>query len=89
MARARELSERLARAALQRALELPIRLLYDRSIHERALDVAQRRNLPATYDAHYLELAQRLSIEFWTADRRLWNSVHHELSWVKLAASDG
>lgn len=36
-----------------------------------ALDLAERLSLSATYDAHYLALAEWLGAEFWTADQRL------------------
>jgi hypothetical protein len=32
-------------------------------------------SLPATYDAHYLALAERENCEFWTADTRLFNAI--------------
>lgn len=41
-------------------------------------------NSDSVYDAHYLALAQRLSIELWTADKRLYNAVKSSLGWVKL-----
>ena len=40
-----------------------------------AYEVATRFNLPRTYDAEYLALAERLNCEFWTADEVLVNSV--------------
>ncbi|HAG99010.1 MAG TPA: PIN domain nuclease, partial [Ktedonobacter sp.] len=49
-----------------------------------AIEFAHRFHLPATYDAHYLALAQREQCEFWTADARLWNTVKNELNWVRL-----
>ena len=52
----------------------------------RALEFAQRFNLPATYDAHYLALAEREDCELWTADTRLWNSIKGKLSWVRWMA---
>jgi predicted nucleic acid-binding protein len=49
-----------------------------------ALEIAHAYNLPASYDAHYLELAAREQCEFWTADERMYNSVKGQLSWVRL-----
>jgi|SRR5690242_8246093 len=49
----------------------------------RALELAQQHGLPATYDAHYLALAEREGCEYWTADERLWNAVKVRLPWVR------
>ena len=56
----------------------------DAHLHQEALKMANLYNISATYDAHYLALAERLQVELWTADRRLFNSVSKSLSWVKL-----
>ena len=48
------------------------------------IEQTNKFNLPATYDAHYLALAEREQCEFWTADKRLYNSVKGQLSWVRL-----
>jgi predicted nucleic acid-binding protein len=62
---------READAALDAALQLHIQLHTDAQLHRRALDLARRHSLPATYDAHYLALAEQLGAEYWTTDRRL------------------
>jgi len=54
----------------------------DAQLHQQALAIAQRENLSATYDAHYLALAERLCALFWTADRRLFQALQPQLSWV-------
>lgn len=59
----------------------------DIQLHQQALKIATTYRLPATYDAHYLALAERLNIELWTADRRLFNAVHSSLIWVKMLES--
>lgn len=69
---------------LQNVLNLNITLYGDAELHREALNLAAQLRLPATYDAHYLALAQRLECEFWTADRRLFNAVQATLSWVNL-----
>ncbi len=72
--------------ALDFALALPIQLVGDTSLHQRARELAVQYNLPATYDAHYLALAERLNVELWTADARLYNTVQsYGGEWVKLA----
>lgn len=53
------------------------------TLNIRALEMAQRFNLPATYDAHYLALAEREQCELWTADKRLWNTIKGKLPWVR------
>jgi predicted nucleic acid-binding protein len=78
------LSASAMRLALQAALSLPLSLYGEADLHWRALDLAARFSLPATYDAHYLALAERLGGEFWTADRRLVQAVQMELEWVRL-----
>lgn len=73
--------------SLNAALTLPIRLYHDMDIHTQALAIANRFSLPATYDAHYLALAERLGIEFWTTDQRLMNSVSGAFPWIHLVGS--
>ena len=60
----------------------------DEKLSLRALDFARAFKLPATYDAHYLALAEREQCEFWTADERLYNAVREQLAWVRLMADD-
>ena len=71
---------------LSEAINLNIRVYGDAFLHRQALMLARSLRLPATYDAHYLALAQRLECEFWTADRRLVNSVQATLPWVNLVS---
>lgn len=54
------------------------------ALSARALELAQTLGLPATYDAHYLALAEREGCEYWTADERLWNVAHPRFGWVRL-----
>ena len=78
------LSASAMRLALEAALSLPLRLHGESDLHWQALDLAERFSLPATYDAHYLALAEWLGGEFWTADRRLAQAVQTALPWVYL-----
>ena len=73
-----------AHAVLNTALNLGIAFEEGPGLHAPALVFAARFALPAAYDAHYLALADRLGAEFWTADRRLANSVRPVLPWVRL-----
>lgn len=56
---------------------------YDESLHTRALGLAYQFNLGATYDAHYMALAERMNCELWTADERLWNAVKSGIDTVR------
>lgn len=49
----------------------------------KAAELASRFSLPATYDAHYLALAENRGCELWTADTRMWNSLQGKLAWVR------
>lgn len=69
--------------ALDAALALPIALAGDAALHLEAVLLARRLGLSATYDAHYLALAERLGAEFWTGDRRLVRQVGGSLPWVR------
>jgi predicted nucleic acid-binding protein len=62
---------------------LTISLLSPPPLHDRAWDLAKRFNRPKVYDCYYMGLAEILECEFWTADERLFNTVKHELRWVK------
>ncbi|MBW4480182.1 MAG: type II toxin-antitoxin system VapC family toxin [Tolypothrix brevis GSE-NOS-MK-07-07A] len=69
---------------LAEAMNLSIRVYGDAELHQQAFTLARSLKLSATYDAHYLALAQRLECEFWTADKRLFNSVQASLPWIHL-----
>lgn len=71
-----------AEALLDLALRLDVELIGDAALHRRALQLARVFSLPATYDAHYLALAERLGAELWTADLRLVRAVQDRLPWV-------
>ena len=69
---------------LELSLDLPITLVNEKNLHLRAREIAMQYKLPATYDAHYLALAEWMDIELWTADMRLVKAVQSfELDWVK------
>jgi predicted nucleic acid-binding protein len=44
-------------------------------LHRRAIEIAVELELPATYDAHYLALAELRRCQLWTADRNLLNAA--------------
>jgi len=53
------------------------------ALSTQAAELASRFSLPATYDAHYLALAENRGCELWTADTRMWNSLQGKLVWVR------
>ncbi len=55
----------------------------DHALSLRALELAQKYALPATYDTHYLALAERENCELWTADSRIWRTLQGKLPWVR------
>ena len=65
---------------LLRELKLDTSQNYDLS--KRAMAFTYQFSLSATYDAHYLALAERENCEFWTADTRLFNAINGKLPWV-------
>ncbi len=84
MSIAGQISPEEAEQLLEDALSLGISLSGDKALHERALILARSLNLPAAYDAHYLALAEKFNAEFYTSDKRLFNSVNNTLSWIHL-----
>ena len=82
------LSAETVRLAQEAALALPLTLYGDADLHRAAVRLAQRLALPATYDAHYLAVAERLEAELWTADRRLFQATQDALPWVQLMTSN-
>lgn len=70
---------------LRTALALPIQPFGEADLHREALALARRLSLPATYDAHYLALAERLDCELWTTDAKLARAVGEEGPRVRLA----
>jgi len=60
-----------------------ITFMIDTDLLERGYELATRFNLPTSYDAQYLAVAERLGVEFWTADERLFNVVGKELNWIR------
>lgn len=65
------LSAEACDAALGGILALPVITVVDPHLHQSAMAVAARYDLPAAYDAHYVALAERESAQFCTADLRL------------------
>jgi predicted nucleic acid-binding protein len=62
--------------ALQAVLSLPVELVNDPAVHRRALEIADRFDLPVGYDPHYLALADLYKTELWSYDKRLAKIVN-------------
>lgn len=87
--RAGYLSEVTAEIVLEAVLALPIVLESDTSLHIAALRLADALGLSATYDAHYLALAERLGAELWTADAELVRRLEGRGPRVRLIGEAG
>ncbi len=61
-----------------------VQLYGDGDLHRQALRLATELDLPATYAAHYLALAQRFGAPLWTCDAKLHRVVADALPWVEL-----
>ena len=69
---------------MELSLDLPITLVNEKNLHLKAREIAIRFNLPATYDAHYLALAEWMEVDLWTADIRLVNALKSfKVKWAK------
>jgi predicted nucleic acid-binding protein len=75
----------LAEAArqLDSFVALPIELHNPVGLHHQALVLADALGLPATYDAHYLALAEHLGCQLWTDDQRLMRQIGSRLPFVR------
>lgn len=60
-----------------------LKFIADTELMTSAIGLANRFNLPSIYDAIYLALAQKMSLEFWTADLKLARAVSNRLSFVR------
>lgn len=80
---ARHLTEDEAREALTQFLNLPLQVITPAGLYTRAFDFAREYDLPSMYDSLYVVLAQILSVDLWTADRRLLAALGTRASWVR------
>ena len=75
----KELQPEAGEAALVAFRSQEVSLLHPDGLEERAWELAKRWNLPTTYDAAYLALAEILDYEIWTADKRLAAATRRKL----------
>ena len=52
-----------------------IELIQSASLHLLAIRLASALDQPATYDSHYLALAESLDCDYWTADQQFYNAA--------------
>jgi predicted nucleic acid-binding protein len=64
-------------------LSLPIRYHEPLSLVSRVTEVARDLRAGAAYDSFYIALAEALQCEFWTGDKRLYNSAHDKMAFVR------
>lgn len=81
----KQISEELAESAFQDFQELlqDMKLLNPPDLSQHAWNLAKELRQSQVYDAYYLALAEILDCEFWTADRKLYSSVHHDFPRIK------
>ncbi len=73
-------------AAMQRMeslLSSGLELYQPTHLHNRALELASRLGLGATYDAHYLALAEALGCDLWTADEKFYRAASQDARSVR------
>jgi predicted nucleic acid-binding protein len=78
------ISKKEAESALRRLLALGVeRSTPDPNLHGLALQWAERAKQTVAYDSQYLAQAEALQADFWTADKRLVDSLKsRKLTWL-------
>ena len=86
------LRQRMRRAGLtlaqaldlfDRFQEIPINSQSPSGLSRRALVLADRYQLAAVYDAHYVALAEMIGADVWTDDQRLLRAVRNKVPAVR------
>ncbi|MEK7395789.1 MAG: type II toxin-antitoxin system VapC family toxin [Candidatus Poribacteria bacterium] len=78
-----EITVKFGDIAFERLRELPTQMLSTSHLLDRAWEIAKQFRLRWLYDAFYVALAEERDCLLWTADMELYNSVKHELIFVK------
>jgi predicted nucleic acid-binding protein len=82
--RKNEITLERAKSAIEDVMFLGIEfdIPQDMGLGRRAIELAHKFGLKATYDSHYLALAEREGCELWSADTKMWKAVKEHVSWV-------
>jgi predicted nucleic acid-binding protein len=56
-------------------------------VAKRGLEIAWSLGRTASYDSHYVAMAEHLGVELWTADERFWNAASPTFPFVKWLGS--
>ncbi len=79
-----KLESQIAQEAFTTFQQLGITLIESPQLHNLSWRLAQQFGHSRTYDAAYLAVAQLHNAEMWTADKKLYNSVCEQFTWVKM-----
>jgi len=88
-AKERKITYDEAYSGIERLFSIGVLFRFSEEMSKDAMKLADKYQLPATYDAHYLALASHENCEFWTADARLWRAVKADLNWVHCLGAKG
>ncbi|AIE75154.1 hypothetical protein D082_26250 [Synechocystis sp. PCC 6714] len=86
--RTKQITYSQAQIALTETFNLGIELYPNSELHQDALAIAEKFQLPTTYDAHYLALSERLDIDFHTCDKKFFNFVQQNFPGIKLVVTN-
>lgn len=83
--RKNEITLERAKRALEDVMFLGIEIdiPQDFGLDRRAIELAHKFGFKATYDLHYLALAEREGCELWTADTKMWNALKEQVNWMR------
>ena len=81
--RRNDLTEEDADRGVAHIWSRPVAIMAPPDLTERAYRFVQAHRLANVYDSHYVVLAQELGAEFWTGDRRVFNSLNSVAPWVR------
>lgn len=79
-----ELTVEQSSSLVEDRISSEIALHHAPTLHRRTMELAQELGQGATYDAHYLALAEILDCEIWTADERFYRSASPRATRLRL-----